>query len=494
MVSPTIGRHIVCTVQDAAERIGFEVTSRADECGLLTATDGHGAPAEHPGADGQGDPPPTGDGLKAGVGSADVSWHLGASGGQFAATEPPFGPDFVDPYFHATRKRPSDALYSRILTRALVIEGSNGERVAVIGNDLYLPNDILNRRVADLLEQHDRMVEEGRKEGPVTGVTADNLAVTVSHNHNSAFYSTPAWGTWIFQDVFDLRFFDYVARGMADAVIEAAGELRPVRMGGATVPFNEISSHTYGPKIAVDGTPAGQPYDHTTGMLSVVRFDDITDPSHPVPYANWVTLGIHPEWTWGYDVFNGDITHAAMRIIDRELGTTTVMSQRETGSSGPHKDTRASTSREDRREFQDNGFEQLDIGARCGPTRSSRRTRRSRPVRQTAAVRPGDARAATARRSRSCRSRATSRRRRLGAVRPAEGTARSWRVQLQHRGAVPRQPAGAHPRAPRLRQFSLSAIGRAGRGATPRSRSGHLRPAQGRPGVPIPESATSVRR
>lgn len=362
MVSPTIGRHLVCTIQDAAERIGFEVTSRADECALLTATDGQGAPAEHPGADDPVDPPPGG-ALKAGVGSADVSWHLGASGGQFAATEPPFGPDFVDPYFHATKKRPADALYSRILTRALVVEGSDGERVAVIGNDLYLPNDILNRRVADLLEQHDLMVAAGLKDGPVTGITADNLAVTVSHNHNSAFYSTPGWGTWIFQDVFDLRFFDYVARGMADAVIEAAGDIRPVRMGGATVPFNEITSHTYGPKIAVDGTPAGQPYDHTTGMLSVVRFDDISDPANPVPYANWVTLGIHPEWTWGYDVFNGDITHAAMKLIDRELGTTTVMSQRETGSSGPHKDTRAHEP-EARREFQDNGFENLDIAAR----------------------------------------------------------------------------------------------------------------------------------
>ena len=370
MVSPTIGRHLVCTLADAAERLGFAV-ARADECAALTALDGVDAPAEHPGrGDGPGpdpdpdpDPDPGVGQLRAGVASRDVSWHLGASGGQFSATEPPASAEFVDPYVHATKKRPADAIASRILTRALVVEDGEGDRVAVVANDLYLPNDILNRRVAQLLVEHDLAVQSGLAEGPVTGITTDTLAVTASHNHNSAFYSTPSWGTWIFQDVFDLRFFDHVARGMADAVIAAAGELRPVRMGGATVPFNEISSHTYGPKVAVDGTPAGQPYDHTTGMLSVVRFDDVSDPANPTPYANWVTLGIHPEWTWGYDVVNGDITHAAMKVIDRELGTTTVMSQRETGASGPHKDTRAHPPQA-RREFQDNGFENLDVAAR----------------------------------------------------------------------------------------------------------------------------------
>ncbi|MBW3664897.1 MAG: hypothetical protein KY469_17500 [Actinobacteria bacterium] len=299
----------------------------------------------------------------AGVGSRDVSWHLGASGGQFADTEPPVREDFIDPHAHSVKKRPADGIASRILTRALVVEGADGTRAAVVANDLYLPNDYLLRRTAQLIAEHDLLVTAGVKDGPVTGITGDNLAMTVSHNHNSAFYSTPSWGTWIFQDVVDLRFFDYYAQRMADAVIEAASDLRPVRMGAATVPFNEITSHTYGPKVADDGTPAGQPYSHTTGQLSVVRFDDVTDPADPQPFIAWITLGVHPEWTWGYDLFNGDITHATMRVVDRELGVTSVMSQRETGSSGPHKDRRVHEP-EDRREFQDNGFEQLDRGAR----------------------------------------------------------------------------------------------------------------------------------
>jgi hypothetical protein len=167
----------------------------------------------------------------------------------------------------------------------------------------------------------------------------------------------------VFQDVFDLRFYEYIAERMAQAVIDASADIRPVRIGAATVPFNEIQAHTIGPKIADDGTPAGQPYAHTTGMMTVVRVDDLTDPAHPTPYANWITFGVHPEWTWGYDLYSGDITHAAMRVIDRELGTTTVMSQRETGSSGPHKDLRVHEPHE-RREFQESGWQQLDVGAR----------------------------------------------------------------------------------------------------------------------------------
>jgi hypothetical protein len=49
-VSPVMGQHVICTVQDAAERMGFTVTERSGDCPFLTALDGAAAPAEHPGA------------------------------------------------------------------------------------------------------------------------------------------------------------------------------------------------------------------------------------------------------------------------------------------------------------------------------------------------------------------------------------------------------------------------------------------------------------
>ena len=300
---------------------------------------------------------------RAGVSSVDATWHVGASAGQFTDDTGPTGADGIDPYGHTTKKRISDGVALRTSTRALVVADTEGDRVAIVAHDLYLAQDLLTRRVASLLAEHDRDVRLGLKDGPITGITGETLAVTASHNHNTPYYSTPGWGTAIFQDVMDLRFYDYIAGRMAKAVIEASRRLVPVRMGGATRTFNEIQAHTYGPKVGDDGTPAGQPFDHTTKQLSVVRLDDVSDPANPKPMANWVVLGLHPEFTWGYDLINGDITQAAARIVDRELGTVSVFSQRETGASGPHKDTRAHPP-EARREFQDMGFAQLDRGAR----------------------------------------------------------------------------------------------------------------------------------
>ena len=300
---------------------------------------------------------------RAGVASLDATWHVGASAGQFTDETGPTGADGIDPYGHTTKKRISDGVALRTSTRALVVADTEGDRVAIVAHDLYLAQDLLTRRVASLLAAHDRDVRLGLKQGPITGITGDNLAITASHNHNTPYYSTPGWGTAIFQDVMDLRFYDYIAGRMAKAVIEASDGLVPVRMGGATRTFDEIQAHTYGPKVGDDGTPAGQPFDHTTKQLSVVRLDDVSDPANPEPMANWVVFGVHPEWTWGYDLINGDITQAAARMVDRELGTVSVFSQRETGASGPHKDTRAHAP-EERREFQDMGFAQLDRGAR----------------------------------------------------------------------------------------------------------------------------------
>ena len=287
---------------------------------------------------------------EAGAAVVDASWHIGASGGQFSDDGPPTDGEAVDPHHHSTKKKSSYGLGSRVEVRALVVKDAQGEKVAIVSHDLYLPQDLLTRRIASLVEAK-------------IGIPADHVMVTASHNHNSAFYSTPGWGTWLFQDVYDLRFFEYMAQRSLEAVSKANHELVPVRMGGSTTTFNEITNHTYGPKVSDEGTPAGQPYNHTTGELSVVAFDDMTDPAAPKPLATWVVFGVHPEWTWGYDLLNGDISHATTRIVDRDTGGVTVWSGREIGTSGPHKDTRAHEP-EKRREYQDNGFAQMERAAR----------------------------------------------------------------------------------------------------------------------------------
>ncbi len=427
MVSPTIGRHAVCTVQNAAENIGFGIARRNERCAALTALDGLGAPKERAGDQGSGSEPEDHDDgdegsesedhddddegsepedhddgdegsepedhddgddegsepedhdddddegsepedhdddddegsepedhdgrvSRAGVAVVKAPWHIGASGGQFSDTEIPVSEDSVDPYGHSTKKRPSYGLGSDVEVKALVVEGSDGEKVAIVSHDLYLPQDLLTRRIGTLVEE-------------ATGIPARNVMVTASHNHNSAYYSTPSWGAWLFQDVMDLRFFEYMAQRASKAVIDANAGLVPVRMGGSTSSFNEITTHTYGPKVADDGTPAGQPYDYTTGQVTTVAFDELLEDGGTAPLATWVVFGVHPEWTWGYDLLNGDIATATTRIVDREVGGVTIWSGREMGTSGPHKGTRVHEP-EERREYQDNGFAEVDRAAR----------------------------------------------------------------------------------------------------------------------------------
>ncbi|MGH2737110.1 MAG: hypothetical protein ACRDKZ_16145, partial [Actinomycetota bacterium] len=166
--------------------------------------------------------------LRAGVGVVDATWHVGASAGQYGEdgtpvgvhTNPGIGDDpnpSVDPHTHSTRRTPSYGVQSGLSARALVVEGSDGQRVALVKNDLYIPQDLLNTRVATILAEHDRLVELGLEEGAATGIDESSLVIGVSHNHSSPYYSTPSWGVWAFQDVFDIRFFEYLAQAMADA-------------------------------------------------------------------------------------------------------------------------------------------------------------------------------------------------------------------------------------------------------------------------------------
>ena len=98
--------------------------------------------------------------------------------------------------------------------RALVVEGPDGKRIAIVKNDLYIPQDVLYRRTAQLLEAGD------------SGVTRETLTMAVTHNHSSPYYSSTSWGVWAFQDVFDVRFYDYMSKRHGRGGREGRGQPR----------------------------------------------------------------------------------------------------------------------------------------------------------------------------------------------------------------------------------------------------------------------------
>jgi hypothetical protein len=266
--------------------------------------------------------------LKAGVGEVDASWHVGSGAGQYASAGTFVDEHGFDPGVHSYHFARSYGLQSRLKIRAIVVEGPSGpdgerQRVAIVKNDLYIPQDLLYRRTAQLLEQGD------------SGITRETLTMAVTHNHSSPYYSTPSWGVWTFQDFFDVRFFNYYAERMAAAVERAAADMKPVRVGGAVRQLDEIHRNVPGTSTADDGTPAGYPEWWGDHDVTVVRFDDISDPSNPKPLANLVNYSVHPETLEGTDIISADWVGPFERMTDRGSGAMTIYTQGAVGNHEP---------------------------------------------------------------------------------------------------------------------------------------------------------------
>ncbi len=270
--------------------------------------------------------------LMAGVGVEDASWHVGASAGQYASQDCPdrctfIGDHGVDPTTESTTKASSYGIQSRLQARAIVVQGPAGGRFAIVKNDLYIPQDLLYRRVGQILESR----------YPEAGIGPENLTMVVSHDHSAPYYSSPSWGVWTFQDVFDVRFYEYYAEQMAKAIAVAADHLVPVRVGAAVTQFDKPQRHSFGTATADDGSPAGYPQEDTDHDLTVVRFDDISKPSKPKPLAVLVNYGLHPEGLNGNDLISADWIAPMQRIVDRASGAVTIFAQNAVGTTEPER-------------------------------------------------------------------------------------------------------------------------------------------------------------
>ncbi|HVM18581.1 MAG TPA: neutral/alkaline non-lysosomal ceramidase N-terminal domain-containing protein [Egibacteraceae bacterium] len=273
-------------------------------------------------------PNPHGAKVRAGVGVTDATWHVGAGAGQYTAKDPNAGSlvtqGEIDPHNHSTAQRRSYGVQSRLTYRTLVVEGSNGKRIALVKTDSYLAQDMLTRRVGQILSQGD------------SGITTDQILVQASHNHSSPYYTTPGWGVWLFQDAFDARAYEYHARQMAASIQAAVADLRPARMGAKTVEHTIYKGNIVGGAIADDGTPAGYPDEHQDAGMTVVRFDDVSGPQ-PKPLAVYVNHGQHPESLDAYDLITADFLAPFERMVERDLGATLIFGQGDVGSAeGPY--------------------------------------------------------------------------------------------------------------------------------------------------------------
>ncbi len=290
--------------------------------------------------------------VRAGAVALDASWHVGASAGQYASD--PQAQERFDPSAHAIARAGSYGIQSRLQVRALVVQGPDGKRVAVVKNDLYIPQDLLWRRAAQILEDGD------------SGIGRGNFTMAVTHNHSSPFYSSTSPGVWTFQDVFDVRFYDYYAKRMAAAVEQAADQLKPVRVGASVNYFDKTHRNSFGPAVAeteaTAGTPAGYPNNDADHDMTVVRFDDVSDPARPKPLANLVNFSLHPEFLDGNNLISADYLGPLERMVDRETDAVTIYTQNAVGTAEPERSSFHDVS--ERLEFTHREYGQADYGAR----------------------------------------------------------------------------------------------------------------------------------
>jgi hypothetical protein len=302
--------------------------------------------------------------VRAGVGVADATWNVGAAAGQYSAPNTSLfqnlGNGEVDPHAHSRIKEKSYGTHSRLTVRALVVEGTDGQRVALLKTDNYLAQDLLLRRVGQLLE------EAG------SGIAFDDILHSASHNHSSPYYTTTSPGVFVFQDVVDQRMFEYQARAIRDAILEGEAALRPARMAAHTVEHSAFKANVVGPATADDGTPAGYPREFGDLGVVVMRFDELVPtPGGPMrpgkPIGVFMNFGQHPESLDGHGLTTSDFLGPLERFVEREVGAPLVFTQGDVGSAeGPYE--REETFQElpdgTMRAFAHSGFAQMERGAR----------------------------------------------------------------------------------------------------------------------------------
>ena len=286
--------------------------------------------------------------VRAGAAVVDGTYHVGNSAGQYSSTRDE-GYGHVDPHLQQVKNQASYGVQARESVRALVVEGSDDELIALVHTDHYIPQDALLRRAAQLLEADPEL--GGR-------IGMHNLTMSTTHNHSSPSYSSLDWGVWLFQDAFDFRFFDYYARQMAKVVKQAYENLQPVRISGTVSHFDKFHKNPMGPRWADDGAPVGFPRPYTDHDLVVVRFEGLSGE----PIATFVNIGQHPEDLDGYDLISGEYPAVAERFVDRSVGGVSIFTQNATGTSEVEEDRWHPVS--DRALFNHAQYQQMEWAAR----------------------------------------------------------------------------------------------------------------------------------
>ncbi len=226
------------------------------------------------------------DGVLAGAAAADITPPVGTPQFAYTARSYVFSPDpqasadravklvdDPDTAMFAKTFAPSDGIHTRVYARAIVLE-SGGERFALAMADLGGLPYALTQSVLDRLAK------------ARVGIDGEHLLLSATHTHSS---TGPIWPVdnngygFVGGDAFDPRIFELTAASIAEAIVGAASDLRPAKVGVGHAELRDASRNreyeVYLRNADVPPDPEEARRNSIDPTVTVVRVDDTQGPS-----------------------------------------------------------------------------------------------------------------------------------------------------------------------------------------------------------------------
>ncbi len=242
--------------------------------------------------------------------------HLRAGFGKIDITPPPGGGLFG----YGTEGARSRGHRMRLYARALVLEDPGAERIAFVLTDLGAVSAVLQRKVAERIEQQ-------------TGIGADRLIVSATHTHSGPghFFGAPAYDEQASQvEGYDPEFTDALADGIARAVRQAFERMDTARAAwGSTTLWRQTRVRN---EAAMERNPnrflhpsaantqlPGPVYRYIDPQLTMLRVD-VRDGESYVPAGSLIIFPVHGTLNSGAnELQDGDLHSIVMRALEQRI-------------------------------------------------------------------------------------------------------------------------------------------------------------------------------
>ncbi|HUO05129.1 MAG TPA: neutral/alkaline non-lysosomal ceramidase N-terminal domain-containing protein [Candidatus Binataceae bacterium] len=207
---------------------------------------------------------------------------------------------------------------TRVYARAIYLQDTHGERVALVQCDLGGISALLQHSVARLIAKD-------------TGISDDRLLIGATHTHSGpgGFFGVPIYDDLGAERVgFDPKMLDFMSERIAGAVKTAFASRKPAKIAIGQIPVFGLSRNRsiegyVNNRTLTDPSkppfPAGPEYEAIDPALTMIRVDRI-DGGRTVPIGAFTNFAVHGTVVPSEnDLYSGDVQAGAERALEWEI-------------------------------------------------------------------------------------------------------------------------------------------------------------------------------